>query len=289
MNSQSSLAPEETEDDIGLLDLLAVVAENLRLLILGPVLAGLVALGIMYAIPKAYESESWLRLGEADAPQFTSADVLLPLLEKAPWISASASSREDALTTLREQITASFSRKDGVVKLRVEAPTPEQARQLSLDLIDAYRAFNLPKGRNLERIQQEIELTKTSRDAMTTILQRVGENIDKVTPGTEGDNVARAYINLSEQVMARERTLIDLNRQLAGFGVEVFAQSPTTPEKPLNHRALMVTVVAWLASSMALLLFVFTREGWQRASQNAQDATKLARIRRSLSIRKSAP
>ncbi len=289
MNSQPSLAPEETEDDIGLLDLLAVVAENLRLLILGPVLAGLVALGIMYAIPKAYESESWLRLGEADAPQFTSADVLLPLLEKAPWISASASNREDALTTLREQITASFSRRDGVVKLRVEAPTPEQARQLSLDLIDAYRAFNLPKGRDLERIQQQIELTKTSRDAMTAILQRVGENIDKVTPGTEGDNVARAYINLSEQVMARERTLTDLNRQLVGFDVEVFAQSPTTPEKPLNHRALMVTVVAWLASSMALLLFVFAREGWQRASQNAQDATKLARIRRSLSIRKSAP
>lgn len=42
------------DDDVDLLDLLQVVADNLRLLIAGPLLAGLVALGITFAIEPTY-------------------------------------------------------------------------------------------------------------------------------------------------------------------------------------------------------------------------------------------
>ena len=42
------------DDEISLLDLLQVVADNLRLLVLGPLAAGLLALGITFAIPPTY-------------------------------------------------------------------------------------------------------------------------------------------------------------------------------------------------------------------------------------------
>ena len=48
----SSIPPDD--DEISLLDLLQVVADNLRLLVLGPLLAGLLALGISFAIPPTY-------------------------------------------------------------------------------------------------------------------------------------------------------------------------------------------------------------------------------------------
>lgn len=41
-------------DEISLLDLLQVVVENLRLLVLGPIAAGLLALGVSYQIPPTY-------------------------------------------------------------------------------------------------------------------------------------------------------------------------------------------------------------------------------------------
>ncbi len=44
----------ETEDEISLLDLLQTIADNLRLLVLGSLLVGLVALGISFAIPPTY-------------------------------------------------------------------------------------------------------------------------------------------------------------------------------------------------------------------------------------------
>jgi uncharacterized protein involved in exopolysaccharide biosynthesis len=45
---------EAAEDDINLLDLLQVVVDNLRLLVLGPLAVGLAALGISFAVPPTY-------------------------------------------------------------------------------------------------------------------------------------------------------------------------------------------------------------------------------------------
>ena len=45
-----ALAPDGGEDEISLLDLLLVVAENARLLIFGPLIAGLAAPGIAFLV-----------------------------------------------------------------------------------------------------------------------------------------------------------------------------------------------------------------------------------------------
>ena len=60
MNESSSLPSPmpEAEDEISLLDLLQVVADNLRLLILGPLAIGLAALGISFAIPPTYTAKT---------------------------------------------------------------------------------------------------------------------------------------------------------------------------------------------------------------------------------------
>ncbi len=48
----------EDEDEISLLDLLLVVVENLRLLVLGPLAVGLAALGISFMIPPTYTAKT---------------------------------------------------------------------------------------------------------------------------------------------------------------------------------------------------------------------------------------
>ncbi len=53
----SALVPEG-DDEISLLDLLQVVVDNLRLLVLGPLAAGLAALGISFAIPPTYTAKT---------------------------------------------------------------------------------------------------------------------------------------------------------------------------------------------------------------------------------------
>ncbi len=53
----SALVPEG-DDEISLLDLLQVVVDNLRLLVLGPLAVGLTALGISFAIPPTYTAKT---------------------------------------------------------------------------------------------------------------------------------------------------------------------------------------------------------------------------------------
>jgi tyrosine-protein kinase Etk/Wzc len=51
-------AQETDEDEISLLDLLQVIVDNLRLLLLGPLACGLVALGISFVIPSTYTAKT---------------------------------------------------------------------------------------------------------------------------------------------------------------------------------------------------------------------------------------
>ncbi len=52
--TDTSHIPEQAEDEISLLDLLQTIVDNLRLLILGPLVVGLVALGISFAVPPTF-------------------------------------------------------------------------------------------------------------------------------------------------------------------------------------------------------------------------------------------
>lgn len=54
VESISNAAIDQNSDEISLLDLLQVVADNLRLLVLGPLLAGLLALGISFTIAPTF-------------------------------------------------------------------------------------------------------------------------------------------------------------------------------------------------------------------------------------------
>jgi hypothetical protein len=82
--------------------------------------------------------------------------------------------------------------------------------------------------------------------------------------------------------------LQDLNLKLLGFGEEMIAQSPSLPERPISQKRALVTILAGLASGMALLLLVFIRSGWRSATQNPEDAGKIQRIRQSLGLKPSS-
>ena len=50
--------PDQAEDEISLLDLLQVIVDNLRLLVLGPLAVGILALGISFLIPPPYTAKT---------------------------------------------------------------------------------------------------------------------------------------------------------------------------------------------------------------------------------------
>jgi len=273
------------DDEIDLLDLLVTVADNIKLLVLGPIVVGLAALGISFTLPQAYESTAWLGLGEAAAVQMLSRDVLEPVLQKQPQLLAKHSTIDAALDALKKDVQPQFNKKDNLLRLTTSASSAQQAQELNLLILEQYRQFSLPKGRNLERIQEDIALQTSAIKELRQVLARLAPIIDRVTPGTEGDNVARAYINLSEQLAVREKALADLQRSLQPFGPEAIVQQATLPERPVSNKKALIAIMSALATGFALLLFVFMRQALRNSGTNPESAAKLARIRRAFGLR----
>ena len=272
-------AQQQTDDEISLLDLLATVTENLRLLVLGPLLVGLVALGVSFAITPTYESRSVLRLGEGTTAMLASDDFLAPLLPAANWLPTDGT-RSAQLQSMRELIKPTFNKKDGALTLAVSGPSPEQAQRLHLAVIEELRKQSLPKGRSLEQIEQRRVAAQATLDELNAVIPALSQNV--VRPSTDSEASSRAYSLLLQQRLSAQQTLTDLANSLKPFGEEVFAQTPTLPDRAVKPKKGLIAVLATLITGFVLLIGVFVRQALRSAANNPQDAARLAAIRSNL-------
>lgn len=268
--------PSHTDDEISLLDLLATVTENLRLLVIGPLVVGLAALAISFAVTPTFESRSVLRLGENTTAVLASDDLLAPLLPQAPWIDNNAP-RTVQLQELREHIKPSFNKKDNTLSLTVSAPSAEQALKLHQATIEELRKRLLPKGKELEQAEQRRATAQATLDELNTVIPALSQSVTRLSADSEASS--RAYSLLLQQRLAAQQALLDIENSLKPFGDEAFAQMPSLPDKAVKPKKGLIAIVATLASGFALLLFVFMRQAMRNAAHNPQDAQRLQAIK----------
>jgi uncharacterized protein involved in exopolysaccharide biosynthesis len=80
--------------EISLLDILVVLSENIKLLVIGPILIAAAAYGIATLLPKTYESTAWLRpvvfqagqSGQSLVANFTSQDTFRAFLQSSEGV-----------------------------------------------------------------------------------------------------------------------------------------------------------------------------------------------------------
>ncbi len=155
------------DDEISLLDLLLVVAENARLLIFGPLLAGLVALGIAFIIP----------------PTFTATTRILPPQQQ-----------QGAAAMLASQLGA-LGGLAGAAGLNIKNPADTyvaliKSRTVADKLIDRFDLLNVYDQKYRQEARKELEnTTKVSagKDGLITI------EVDDKDPKRSAD-MANAYV-----------------------------------------------------------------------------------------------
>ena len=125
MNTQNALPtaqPCTDGDEINLLELLVVIAENLKLLILGPLIAAAIAWGIAsYQISPVYESISVII-----APQRSNPQVIARLAQSADTLAAVSKA-----LGIPANASAAVGRQDNLITLTTYSATAEQAQALN--------------------------------------------------------------------------------------------------------------------------------------------------------------
>jgi Chain length determinant protein len=276
----------EEKNEVSLLDLLVVVAENLKLLILGPLAAGLLALGIGFSMPQSYVSQAILALKAPAqaASMMVSPIVLDPVIESLKL--SKGLSIEVVRKALAKDVKAAVG-KDGLLLLEVTASTPIEAQTIANALIDSWLKSTVPSADERAEMEKRLAFAKSALDSTArleeALIVKGGAGLNNLHP--PGTDFLIAAIGELETRYRSE--VLDIPRSLQGLSRGVVKQPPTLPTEPASPKKGMIATLTALAAGFALLLWVFMRQAWRKASldPDPQVALKLARLRAALSWR----
>lgn len=280
-------ATDTVDDPAGettLLDLLVVLAENLKLLIVGPLLAGACALGLSFVLPKTYDSVAILQADASIASLMTSAAVLDPVIESLGL--GKDETPGAARDRLREQVKASVGRTDKLLTLTVSAATAEQARAIATAVLEQTYRVSKPRGSVRTRMEQQLaNARERSKIADMTLaeLQKKLLNASSVRDINLNDT-ANGFAELLNTSAAASTLSSSLSEQLEGYSASQLVQPPTLSYRASRPKKTVVAVATALATGVLLLLFVFARQAF-RSANDAESARKLARIRQALGMK----
>lgn len=270
----------EEENETSLLDLLVVVAENLRLLILGPVVIGLLALGFGYALPQSFTSQAILTL--PTELQAQAAAIMLSPLVLDSVVESRRLSRGQSISLARarleNQVRAAVS-KDGLLRLEVTANTPIEAQTIANAVIDTWLKTTVPGVQDRADLETRLAYAKGSlsslrhlQDVLTT--EGAAALNKSPTRGEAGTSIV-AVGELQARYFAE---VLSIPRQLKGLTRDVVKQSPTLATEPSASKKSLIVLLAAFGSGFSLLLWVFMRQSWKNAGQNPQAVEKQARL-----------
>lgn len=290
--SDTATAPKK--EDLSLLDFLVTLAENIKLLIIGPLLVGLFVLGICYAVPQTYDSVAVLQPKQkpADSQQTTDdQDTIASLMTTASVLDPVASelglakneSAQEARRLLREQVNVAVGHFDRLLTLTVSAHTPQQAQAVANAVLQQTYLQSRPKAGDRTRLEAQLQAAQNrlndAQDAAASLGKLIG-----LTGGNDTE-VGRGYADLLTNAAAAQAQIDKLQVQLAGVSDAQLVQAPTLPQKASKPKKALLSLGATLAAGLLLLMFVFMRQALRDSVQDIEAADKVARIRRALGLR----
>jgi uncharacterized protein involved in exopolysaccharide biosynthesis len=265
------------------LDLLLVLAENAKLLLVGPLVAGLLALAGSFALPQKFVSEAILAIPASPQPAAQAASLMRSPLVLDPVIAAFDLSQGRSVNLARQEFAEAVKvsvGKDGLLRLAVTGPSAVQAQALANAVIDAWVKTTKPAEQDRKDIETRLSYAKTSLDGVTALLARLSKEsgsylAQPLSRGEAGTTLASVGDLQSRYV----NEVLNLTRTLQGLSRDVVLQPPTLPTEHVSPKKSMIATLAALGTGFALLLWVFMRQSWRALATRPDAADKLDRLR----------
>ena len=267
-------APVE-DDEISLLDLALTVAENLRLLIIGPIAAGLIALGVSSFLPKTFESVAILNVidpPEKVASLATSAAVLDPVAEQLGL--TKSATKDAARAALRGRVSMAVGRKDGLLTLTAKGESGEEAQALANAVLAQLFVSVAPKGQDEVDLEKSLALARSLYANNQLLIDRSSALMGAATSENAVNAVNAGLQGYAELIALQQSLAIRIasdERSLRGLSDANLAQPPTLPTQRVAPNRSRISVLAALATGFALLLFVFIRKALANAAVSEDD------------------
>ena len=274
---------ESETDQVSLLDILLVLAENAKLFLLGPLLAGLLGLGVSFALPQKFVSEAILAIPASPQPAAQAASLMRSPLVLDPVIAAfdlaQGRSISAARQTFAESVKSSVG-KDGLLRLELTGASPAQAQALANAVIDAWLKTTKPAEQDRKDLETRLSYAKSSLESVSGLVARLTKESSGFMAQPQRRGEAGTTLASVGDLQSRYlNEVLGVTRTLQGLSRDVVVQPPTLPTEHVSPKKLMIAVLAALAAGFALLLWVFMRRSWKTLATQPEAAAKLGRLR----------
>ncbi len=285
----------EDELEVSTMALLAEVAENLKLLIVAPLVIGLAVWAAVYSLPPRFVSQSVVDLrGISESTASASSTTNTAERVGTPWVLAQVNK---SLNLYPGQSVAAASQKladrikfvpreDGVFQLEVTGESPVEAQTIAKAILDSWIASTLP--REPQRVELELRLAEAqdSRNLLGSFLAQFASG-KPAGVAYFGDQVERpsSIVSAFELKSRYFNEVIKLKRELEGLPRDVIRLPPSLPVEPSSSRRWQMAVTSAFCVGFALLFWILTRRAWLIAGRDAKIAKLQSRIRAALGFR----
>lgn len=281
------------EDEISFLDLATVIVENLKLLILGPLAAGILALGVSFLITPTFTAKTTMippgqsngngatallgQLGGLGALAGGAAGIKSPADQYLAYLESNtlrdeliekfklrerykAKYQQSARDALKGSVKATADKKSGLITIEVSDKDPQFAANLANAYVQA-----------LSHLIGELALkeAKVKRE----ILEK---QITEATQKTYQSPMIREAV-IQSLIREYETARIDERRDSPFLAQVDVAEIPELKAKP---KKALIAVVTTLAVGFLLLLFVFIRSALRNAGQDPESREKLSVLKK---------
>jgi uncharacterized protein involved in exopolysaccharide biosynthesis len=289
-NSQSAMLDDD-EDTISILDLLLVVAENIKLLILGPLVVGISALAISFFITPTFTAVTTIQPPPQGTQASTSAAILESLGGLGGSIAGSALKDTSQLyvaymqsATLEDNLIDKFKlqekfhtkykvsarkilegkvkivpdKKTGMISISVDDEDPKFAAELANAYVSELRLFTGKLA--LQEAQDRKEFLESQLQELSNRQFR---------------DVFTQQAMLAGTIRQYEAARVDEEKIGPTFTQVDVASAPELKSKPKRAQ---IAMIATLATGFALLVFIFLRHAWGTLRANPESEGKLEQI-----------
>ncbi len=279
------------EDEISLLDLLQVIVENLKLLVLGPLAAGIVALGISFLIAPTFTAKTTVI--PPNQSQGGGAAALLGQLGGLAGLAGGAAGIKTPTdqyiaylesNTLRDELIEKFKLKERykqkyqdttrkVLKENVKITADKKSGLIAIEVSDKDPEFaaNLANAYVAALSHMIGEMTLKEARSKRELLEK---QITEATQKSYQSPIIREAI-IQSLIREYETARLDEKKENPFLAQVDVAEIPELKAKP---KKALIAVVTTLAVGFLLLLFVFIRSAWRNAQQDPESSQKLLGI-----------
>lgn len=276
------------KDEINLLDIFVTLAESWRLLVLGPLIAAVLAGALSFLLPKTFESVAIMRLTEEEVALLHAAPVLDQLIEQFGMLAKADVVGDDVRQEYKKKIFFVFDKKSKLATITAKEFTAEKAQALGAAATSALLKELQVKGAEkalLEKIIATNErIIASEEDAIESIQQSFKKG---ARSSLDLDALVKSLVSIYTDMAKRVQENETIRQRLEVRGAEVYVQQPSLPQRKTSPKQILVMILALLGTSFALFMFVFVRKAWRNAEQDAESAKKIANIKQLLGFAKA--